>query len=141
MHANIARTNRFSMLAVAGLAFAFIAAYEHPARAQQRTMTWKGRTWRITNGGMVGVCEGNPANVSVDSDGNLHMRITNVGGVWTAAEIFTMVPLGFGAYQWQIDAPIDVLDPNVVVGLFPYGPDVDTLSTNEIDIEYSRWGL
>jgi hypothetical protein len=87
---------------------------------------------------MAGVCQGNPANVSVDANGYLHMKITNSGGTWTAAELFTTERLGFGTYQWQIDGPIDRLDPNVVVGLFPYGPNAPR--TNEIDIEYAFWG-
>ena len=134
----LSRSRRWA-LAAPILALAFTASFELPALGQARTMTWSGRTWRITNGGMVGVCEGNPANVSVDSNGYLHMRITNTNGVWTAAEIFTTVPLGFGTYQWHIDAPIDLIDQNVVVGLFPYGPVGPR--TNEIDIEYARWGL
>ena len=48
----------------------------------------------------------------------------------------------FGTYQWQIDGPIDTFDKNVVLGLFPYGPaaGIGADGTNEIDIEYSRWG-
>ena len=37
-----------------------------PARP---TISWKGHTWRVTNGGMAGVAKGNPANVSIDSHG------------------------------------------------------------------------
>jgi hypothetical protein len=53
----------------------------------------------------------------------------------------TVRSFGFGAYQFQIIGRIDQLDPNVVLGLFDYpppsgGPD----GTNEIDIEFSRWG-
>jgi endoglucanase len=38
--------------------------------------------------------------------------------------------------------PIDTFDKNVVLGLFPYGPaaGIGSDGTNEIDIEYSRWG-
>ena len=44
------------------------------------------------------------------------------GGTWTGSELFTTDRLGFGTYQWQVDSPIDTIDKNVVVGLFPYGP-------------------
>ncbi len=56
--------------------------------------------------------------------------------------MFTTDKLGFGSYQWQIDAPIDRFDPNVVLGLYPYGPaaGIGSDGTNEIDIEYSFWG-
>jgi hypothetical protein len=110
--------------------------------AQAADLMWKGRTWHVTSGGMAGVCDGDPANVSVDASGFLHFKITNNGGKWTASEIFTTDALGFGTYQWQVDGPVDTYDPNVVLGLYPYGPaaGIGKDGTNEIDIEYSRWG-
>ena len=49
--------------------------------------------------------------------------------------------LGFGRYQFQVIGRIDQLDPNVVLGLFKYPPpDVGADGTNEIDIEFARWG-
>ena len=100
------------------------------------------RSWNITDGGMAGVAEGSPDNVSVDANGYLHLKIVKNGNTWTAAELFTTKNLGFGTYQWQVDGPIDVYDKNVVLGLYPYGPagGIGKDGTNEIDIEYSRWG-
>ncbi|HEX3776242.1 MAG TPA: glycoside hydrolase family 16 protein [Polyangiaceae bacterium] len=111
-----------------------------PARAA--TIDWAGRTWKVTSGGMAGVAQGSPNNVSVDESGYLHLKISNTGGTWTAAEIFSSDKLGFGTYQWQVDGPIDHFDQNVVLGLFPYGPaaGIGTDGTNEIDIEYAFWG-
>jgi MYXO-CTERM domain-containing protein len=110
--------------------------------ASAATLDWAGHTWQLTSGGMAGVCDGNPANVSVDGNGYLHMRISHDGGTWSASELFTTDRLGFGTYQWQVEGPIDSYDKNVVLGLFPYGPQANIGSdgTNEIDIEYSRWG-
>jgi hypothetical protein len=106
------------------------------------TIDWKGHTWQVTSGGMAGVCEGSAANVTVDSSGNLHLRLAKSGSTWTASEIFTTDKLGFGTYQWQVDGPVDTYDKNIVLGLFPYGPaaGIGGDGTNEIDIEYSRWG-
>ncbi|HSZ81360.1 MAG TPA: glycoside hydrolase family 16 protein, partial [Polyangia bacterium] len=105
-------------------------------------LVWKGHTWKVTSGGMAGVCQGDPKNVTVDANGYLHFKITNAGGTWTASEMFTTDELGFGTYQWQVDGPIDKYDKNIVLGLFPYGPaaGIGPDGTNEIDIEYSRWG-
>ena len=113
-----------------------------PRPARAAALDWKGYTWNVTTGGMAGVAAGSAANVSVDASGYLHLRIQKNGDTWTAAEIFTTTRLGFGSYQWQVDGPIDVLDKNVVLGLFPYGPaaGIGDDGTNEIDIEYSRWG-
>ncbi|HVZ71297.1 MAG TPA: glycoside hydrolase family 16 protein [Polyangia bacterium] len=124
------------------VAFALLGLIALTSRADAATITWKGRQWLVTSGAMAGVCQGDPANVVVDADGNLHFHISNSGGKWTAAEIFTPDNLGLGTYQWVVDGPIDTYDENVVLGLFPYGPqnDIGTDGTNEIDIEYSRWG-
>ena len=112
-----------------------------PVRAQG-ALQWAGRTWNVTSGGMAGVAQGSASNVSVDENGYLHLKITKTGNVWTAAELFTTDKLGFGTYQWQVDAPIDRFDKNVVLGLYPYGPaaGIGKDGTNEIDIEYSFWG-
>src|SRR6185369_4131732 len=113
-----------------------------PRLASAAALAWKGYSWSVTNGGMAGVAAGSADNVSVDANGYLHLKIQKNGDTWTAAEIFTTTRLGFGTYQWQIDGAIDTLDKNVVLGLFPYGPadGIGADGTNEIDIEYSRWG-
>ena len=112
------------------------------AGAEAATLTWKGHPWQVTSGGMAGVCQGDPKNVTVDANGYLHLRISDGTTGWTASELFTTDRLGFGTYQWQVDGPIDGYDKNVVLGLFPYGPaaGIGADGTNEIDIEYSRWG-
>jgi len=102
---------------------------------------WKGHKWKITNGGMAGVAQGNPANVSVDASGYLHLSIVNRGGTYTASEMFTTDNLGFGTYQWQIDGAVDNMDKTTVLGLFPYGPaaGIGADGENELDIEFSQW--
>ncbi len=125
-------------VAVAGMG----AALGFAGFARAASITWKGHTWQVTSGGMAGVCQGDPQNVTIDASGYLHLRIANNGGTWTSSELFTTDRLGFGTYQWQVDGPIDTYDKNVVLGLFPYGPaaNIGTDGTNEIDIEFSRWG-
>jgi hypothetical protein len=107
-----------------------------------QTIQWSGRTWALSNGGIAGVAKGNPANVSIDSNGYLHLRIVNRNGTFTASEVFTTENLGFGTYQWQIEGPVDQMDPSTVLGLFNYGPKahVGVDAENEIDIEFSQWG-
>ena len=118
------------------------AAFGVPSAAGAVTLSWKGHTWQVTSGGMAGVCQGDPNNVTVDAAGYLHLKISRNNNTWSAAELFTTDRLGFGTYQWQVDGPIDTFDKNVVLGLFPYGPaaGIGADGTNEIDIEYSRWG-
>jgi hypothetical protein len=111
----------------------------HSAVAQ--TITWAGRTWKVTNGGMAGVAKGDPANVSIDGKGHLHLNIVNRDGKWTASEVFTVDNLGFGTYQWEIEGNVYDMDPVTVLGLFPYGPThhIGVDAENEIDIEFSKW--
>ena len=129
---------RAALLAALAGAALLVAPTAHAATP----FVWKGHTWKVTSGAMAGVADGSPNNVSIDGSGYLHLKITSTAGTWTASELFTTDDLGFGTYQWQVDGPIDVYDKNVVLGLFPYGPagGIGKDGTNEIDIEFSRWG-
>jgi len=106
------------------------------------TITWAGHTWNVTTGGMAGGNTGSAGNVAVDTNNWLHLKISQSAGAWTCAELFSADNMGFGAYRWQVEGPVDKMDKNVVLGLFPYGPQggVGADGTNEIDIEYARWG-
>ncbi|HVY29090.1 MAG TPA: glycoside hydrolase family 16 protein [Polyangiaceae bacterium] len=122
--------------------FTVVAALGLSCPARAADLKWKGFDWNLTDGGMAGVADGSSANISVDGDGYLHLRVVKNGNTWTASEMFTVQKLGFGTYQWQIEGPIDVFDKQMVLGLFPYGPaaGIGGDGTNEIDIEFSRWG-
>jgi hypothetical protein len=126
---------------VAAAALAALGTTASSARAVTGPFTWKGYTWTPTTGGMAGVCQGDPANISIDSNGYLHLKIVKNGSTWSASEVFTNETLGFGTYQWQIAGPIDRMDHTVVLGLFPYGPQagIGQDGTNEIDSEFSYW--
>ena len=114
----------------------------NPSLVSGASLDWMGHTWTVTTGGMAGNNTGSAANATVDSSGYLHLRVSQAAGKWYCAEIFSTDLMGFGTYQWQIEGPIDRMDKNVVLGLFPYGPQagIGADGTNEIDIEYSRWG-
>ncbi len=106
------------------------------------TLVFGGYTWtsRSEYGGP-GPNNWQPQNARLDSEGHLHLQISNINGKWYCAEIETSQRLGFGTYQWQVSSPVDQLDRNVVLGLFNYPtPDVGADGTNEIDIEIARWG-
>ncbi|QMT59661.1 glycoside hydrolase family 16 protein [Legionella sp. PC997] len=81
-------------------------------------------------------------NVWVDSKGWLHLKIIHNQGKWSCAELYTTTSLGFGEYWFYIVGQVDQLDPNVIFGLFNYPPkDTEPAGTNEIDIEFSKWGI
>src|SRR4051794_759514 len=109
--------------------------------AQGQTLMWSGRSWKLTSGHMAGVALGNPGNVTIDTQGYLHLRIVQQNGKWTAAELFTTENLGFGTYQWIVEGNVYAMDPTTVLGLFTYGPahHIGTNAEDEIDIEFSQW--
>lgn len=120
--------------------FSFIALWTlQPAHAQ--TIRWSGRSWKLTGGHMAGVAPGNPANVTMDDDGYLHLRIVQQNDKWSAAELFTTDELGYGTYQWIVEGNVYAMDPTTVLGLFTYGPThhIGVDAEDEIDIEFSQW--
>lgn len=112
------------------------------AGAQARTLKFSGYEWEVRSAGLQGPGPNrwDPENVSVDSKGQLHLKITKVADEWRCAELTLKKRLGFGRYQFQVIGRIDQLDRNIVLGLFNYPtPDVGKEGTNEIDIEFARW--
>jgi hypothetical protein len=111
--------------------------------AAAKTVVFAGHTWTVKSG--LGIGPGpndwSADNVWVDKLGALHLRLTHRNGRWQCAELITNDRLGFGQYQFWVVGRIDKLDPNVVLGLFSYPTaDVGPDGTNEIDIEFAKWG-
>lgn len=104
-------------------------------------MQWMGHSWTLHSyTGMPGPCTFAAANVFLEGGeySPLHLRIAPDG---TCAQLYTG-PLGFGTYEWSVQTPLDHLDPNIVLGLFPHqrGRSVACQRSNEIDIEVAKWG-
>lgn len=75
-----------------------------------------------------------PENVWVDTQGRLHLKIVQRGGLWYCSGITLRQSLGYGTYVFYVASDVSKLDENVVAGLFTYRTDEE-----EIDIEFSRW--
>ena len=104
---------------------------------------FSGYEWEIRDSGLSGPGPNlwDRKNVWLDENGDLHLRITHAADGWHCAEVTMTQRLGFGTYQFQVSGRIDQLDRNVVLGLFNYPTeDVGPDATNEIDIEFARWG-
>lgn len=124
------------------IAWSVSRAHASPGALPAQTLQFSGYEWMVRAGnGGPGPNEWDANNVWVDTDGYLHLKISNNGGQWTCAEVTTTERLGFGRYQFQVIGALDHLDRNVVLGLFNYPtPDVGADGTNEIDIEFAQWG-
>ena len=114
-----------------------------PRLPQYGTITFGGLTWfvktapqQIYPGPQFFV----PQNAFVDSQGQLHLRLTQCGDSWCAAEVYTAQTVGYGTYTFQISSTLNNLDPNVTLGLFPWDGQAGDDNNREWDIEFSRWG-
>jgi hypothetical protein len=110
---------------------------------EAKTLQFSGMTWTVRPNGQGGPgnntwCEN---NAFVDAYGALHLRITYAKGKWCSAEVVSDMRFAYGTYQFQLKSRVDLLDRNVVLGLFNYPTsDVGPDGTNEIDIEFAKWG-
>lgn len=129
------------VMSLVGSIFLF-SRHTSATAAQPTTLTFSGYTWEVRAGyGGPGPNYWEPANAWVDEQGHLHLRLAYQDGQWRCAEVTLTTALGFGRYQFYVEGPLDALDPNVVLGLFDYPtPDIGPDGTNEIDIEFARWG-
>ncbi|TFH49386.1 MAG: hypothetical protein E4G92_01960 [Bacteroidia bacterium] len=115
---------------------------EKNGEANQRTISFSGFEWTTEGSGAERISPGqnyfssSEENVWVDSHGNLHLKITNRKGKWYCATVTMKESFAYNKYIFQISSRVDRFDKNVVGGLFIYLDD-----SNEIDIEFARWGI
>lgn len=106
-----------------------------------RTLSFAGYTWWVKSNAEVRVDPGpnyfsdSTANVWVDEQGDLHLKLTYRNDKWYCPEVYSEQYFGFGRFRFTVAGPIDVLDPNVVAAGFVYAN-----VNQEVDIEFSRWG-
>jgi hypothetical protein len=122
-------------------------AYTYVERTR-RTLRFSGYDWNVKYSDDIRVGPGPNyfsdagADVWVDENDRLHLKIADRDGKWYATEVFTQAPLGYGKYVFYLASRMDQLDKNVVLGLFAW----ETVSppgyhNREIDIEFAKWGV
>jgi hypothetical protein len=114
-------------------------------RRATRTITFSGHTWQVKFSPILtdpgpNYFSDDPADITVDENGYLHMNIINRSGIWYSTEVICMDTLQYGTYTISIESQVDVLDKNVVLGFFTWDSDAPQYNYREIDIEFSRWG-
>ena len=106
----------------------------------ERTILFSGRTWAVksSSGGKVGpgpnYFSNSPESVWVDGEGFLHMKVRKINGAWNSAEIALTQSLGYGRYVLYTASRIDLLDKNLVLGMFTYDYTAPEVSYRELDI-------
>ena len=100
-----------------------------------KRIVFGGHVWQVRdyNGGP-GPNRFSDKLVSIDSEGQLHLKIAKIGGIYHCSELYLEKPLGYGTYSFSV-AKVPILDKNTILGLFTYEND-----KNEIDIEFGSWG-
>ena len=119
------------------LSHPFVNAYRTP-----RTISFAGHNWAVKsgyNGPGPNNFSDSADNVWVDGNGYLHLKITNQGGQWDCAEIISVESFGHGTYVYTVDSRVDLLDQNIVLGLFTWDTYAPEYNYREIDFEFSRW--
>ena len=80
-----------------------------------------------------------PSNVSVDSKGYLHLRVTKQDNDWTCAEVALPRSLGYGRYDVVVDG-IDRLEPATVFDMFTWDQAGTDQNRREMNTQFTRWG-
>jgi len=78
-------------------------------------------------------------DVWVDQYGYLHLNIVYKDPNWYCSEVVGNENLGYGTYIFTVKAREDLLDPNIVLGLFIFDEPDNNGKPREIDFELSRW--
>ncbi len=84
---------------------------------------------------------GNEEDITVDSNGFLHMKIVNRNGQWMSTEVISDDNMGYGTYIFTVDGDLENIPENIVLGLFTWDNKTFQAEANsEVDIEISKWG-
>jgi hypothetical protein len=105
----------------------------------QTTLEFTGRKWVVRDwtggpGGEDRQWSDSPSSVWVDANG-LHLKLRQESNIWYSVEVDSLTPTDYGTHCFYVDGRVDLLDQNVVLGLFLYKDD-----QHEVDIEFARWG-
>lgn len=96
---------------------------------------WVIRTWSDGLGSNTPCVFYSTNCVWVDTNGYLHLKIKKESDNWFCGGVQSERSFGYGDYRWHVSNRVDLLDSNVIAGLFTYEPP---LFSNEIDIEFTK---
>jgi hypothetical protein len=80
-------------------------------------------------------------SVRVDGQsGDLRLSIEKQeDGYWSCAEVYSRKSWGYGTYVFRTEGRLDLLDRNVVFGMFTWDPTAPEAAHRELDFEFTRW--
>jgi hypothetical protein len=106
-----------------------------------KTITFSGYDWlvRQTQNDRHGMNDYDGRNVWVDSDGHLHLLLTERDGRWTSADVRLTRSLGYGTYSFDVRDTSE-LDPSAAFSMYTFDPLGSDQNFRELAIDVSRWG-
>ncbi len=121
-------------------------AYDSVTRHAARMITFSGDTWEvkstpILSGPGPNYFSDDPANVWVDGNGYLHLKIVQRDGKWYCSEEINTTTAQYGTHTIVTGSPVDLLDKNAILGYFSWDDNAPQFHYREIDIEFSRWSV
>ncbi|MDH3891227.1 MAG: hypothetical protein OEV49_09095 [candidate division Zixibacteria bacterium] len=109
---------------------------EYPGKSI-RFVNWSNFCWQVKTGDLVGpgpnYFSDDTANVWIDQQGRMHLKIDSRDSKWYCAELVLDHSLGYGVYSFKLDSRVDSLDFNTILGCFVY-----ETTNQEFDIEFSQ---
>ncbi len=109
---------------------------EYPEKSL-KYFSWSDYRWLVKIADMVdpgpNYFSDDTANVSIDEEDRLHLKIDFRDNRWYCAEVVLDHSLGYGLYTFKLDSRVDNLDYNTIFAGFTY----ETIN-QEFDIEFSQ---
>jgi hypothetical protein len=113
-----------------------------PAKAVSETIQFSGYPWKVRSnpGEYTGALHNyDPANISVDAKGFLHLRVTRQADRWICSEVQLANSFGYGTYVITVE-DVAHLEPAAVLSFFTWDELGADQYHRELDIQLSRWG-
>lgn len=109
------------------------------------TISFAGYNWLVKEyGWKVGpgpnYFSGDSNDVFVDANGHLHLNIVKKGANWYCSEVIGDFSPGYGTYVFATETNLELLDDNIIVGMFLWDSSAPQYSYREVDFEFSHWG-
>lgn len=110
----------------------------------ERSITFSGYEWKVkASASKLGpgpnYFSDSEESVWVDNSGYLHLKIVKRNEKWECSEVICQESFGYGRYAFYLASRVDLLDKNVVLGLFTWDTNLEE-NNREIDIEFAKWG-
>jgi hypothetical protein len=111
-------------------------------QAVSKNIQFSGYAWKAVNAtsernGVPNAYD--PANVSTDSKGSLHLQIIRKENHWTCSNVVLTHSFGYGTYVFSLE-DVSHLPPAAVLTLYTWDDLGAEQNHREMDIEISRWG-